>query len=229
MRSYLVTTLLCLTGAVNGQSEIWTAVNFEHEVTEHWGYDLGGEYRRNASRASDGSYYLLAAANRTFLQSFSVALAGRYQIPRDDPQEFRLMGDLNYRRDLMGTLALNTRLRLQTDRPVGEDGSGREVAFRQRVALKLGVTDRIDLATEFESRYRFDVRNEWSRLRYTAGIVYAVTPRFEIELFYRIDDDINQGGDERTPIYGLYGVYVLPDGRDRDWTYRRPFGRQILW
>ncbi|NJC24718.1 DUF2490 domain-containing protein [Neolewinella antarctica] len=226
---FLFLTLLTLPLHLFSQSEIWHGVDFEHEVTENWGYDLAAEYRRNANQAAEGTYYLMVGGNYQVWEAIDVTVAGRYEIERGGGQEFRLFTDLNYARDLPGPFKFSTRTRFQKDFPIGADGSGQQVAVRQRLGLSANLTESFKVVVDYESRYRFDRRNEWSRNRYTAGLDWAVTAQFALQAFFRIDSDINEGPRKETYTYGLYADFVLPDGRLRKWKYRRPFGRRLRW
>lgn len=223
--------LLCilLPSPLYCQTEIWNGASFEHEVTESYGYDFVIEYRRAADDFSDGQYVFTLGTNFKLAEKFSIAPAGRLYVNRGDFNEFRLMTDLNYERQLIGPFSLEGRLRLQHDRPLGADGALRQTAIRPRGTLLAKVRDNLDLFAEYEARFRFDTRNEWSRNRYTTGIEWRLTSRVALDAYYRIEDDINEGPRERTRIFGLYALYVLPDPRERKWDYRRPFGRSFLF
>ena len=221
--------LICTSVLDAQEEELWVGSSFEHEVTPYWGYDIVTEYRYALGAAAQGEYLLTFGVNRYVADNLSVTVAGRYEIPRGGTQEFRLLSDLDYSRRLVGPFSFDTRLRLQTDRPIGADGGGRQVALRARGGLVTKLAEYLDVVFEYEGRYRFDTRNEWSRLRYTAGLEWRITDATALEVYYRLQDDINEGRDLRTPIYGVYLAFVLPDDRDRDWDYRRPFGRSFLW
>lgn len=128
-----------------------------------------------------------------------------------------------------GPFTLESRLRYQQDRPPGEDGSLRRVSIRPRIGLSAELNDRFTLIAEFEGRFRFDNRDEWSRVRYTAGLEFAANDRLKFDLFWRSEDRINQRSPRSTTIFGLYADYTLPDSRKREWKYRSPFGRKVTW
>ena len=227
----LFTILLCilLSSPLICQTEIWNGLSFEHEVTETYGYDIVLEYRRAADDFRDGQYVITGATNYALGKGFDIAPAARLYVNRGDFNEFRLMTDLNYSRELVGPFTFESRLRVQHDRPLGADGTLRQTALRPRGTLIAKVLDNVSLFTEYEARYRFDTRNEWSRNRYTSGVEWRLSSRVAVDAYFRIEDDINEGPRERTHIFGIYALYVLPDPREREWDYRRPFGRSFLW
>jgi hypothetical protein len=80
-----------------------------------------------------------------------------------------------------------------------------------------------------EGRFRLDSWDEWSRVRQTYGIGYTLSDRLTLDIFFRREKRINQASPRTDHIIGLYADYTLPDGRDREWKYRKPFGRRLIW
>ena len=172
----LLALLLCilLASPLFSQTEIWNGVSFEHEVTETYGYDIVLEYRRAVNDFADGQYVMTFGTNFLLEKNFSIAPAGRLYVNRGDFNEFRIMTDLNYDQELIGPFSVEGRLRLQHDRPLNADGALRQTAIRPRGTLLVKVLDNLDLFTEYEARFRFDTRNEWSRNRYTSGVEWRL-------------------------------------------------------
>jgi|GEM_PF-6405884 hypothetical protein len=227
-----LTVLLCFFPLLlSAQTESWNGVAFEHEVNPDWGYVIETEHRRSLTGDPEATFLFLLAGNRRLANNLSITFGTRFEPPaHGDNGTLRLFTDLNYKLPLGDTpFTLESRLRYQQDRPPGEDGSLRRVSIRPRVGVATKLADRLGLITEFESRFRFDSRDEWSRVRYTAGLEYVVSDRLQLELFWRQEDRINSGPNRSTTIFGLYLDYTLPDDRDREWKYRRPFGRKVTW
>ena len=227
MRTTLLLLFLNIPLLLAAQFEQWTGVAFEHEVTANWGYEFVGEYRRSLSDGGNGKAQALFAANRK-LTGFADLDGGlRYRIPNAGrADELRLFADLNLEQQLGdGPLTLTGRLRYQQDRFPGEDGASRQVALRPRGGCELALVGPLRLFAEAEFRYRFDERDRWVRRRLTAGPAWDITDRHTLELFYRNQHDFGDGQPGTTHIAGLYLAYVLPDRRERDWEYRRPFRR----
>ena len=229
----LLTTLFWLAAPalVCAQPLSWNGLAFEHEVSPTYGYVFEAEYRRALESPADGRFLILAAINKNFAEGASITPGLRLEPGNNgDPPTLRLFTDLNYKYDLGddSPFTLEGRLRYQQDRPLGQDGSQRAVALRPRLGLATTLSDRWSLIGEYEIRYRFDRRDEISRHRYTGGLAFEASERVTVEAFYRIENRVNEG--QRTDrIIGLYLDYVLPDGRERDWEYRRPFGRRVTW
>lgn len=223
--------LLGISPMLSAQTESWTGVSFEHEVDPKWAYVLETEHRRSLSQAPEGTFLFLLAGNRQLTDNANLTFGSRFEpAANGDLNTFRMFTDLNTKLPIRGTiLTLESRLRYQQDRPLGEDGSLRRVSFRPRIGLSAELTERIGIAGEFEGRFRFDQRNEWSRVRYTCGIEFKASDRLNLEVFWRMEDRINQTNPRTTTIFGLYVDYTLPDDRERKWKYRRPFGRSLNW
>lgn len=227
----LTTLLLFLPLLCFAQTESWNGVAFEREINPNWGYVIETEHRRSLSGAPEGTFLFLLAGNRRLADNLSITFGTRFEPPaHGDDGTLRLFSDLNYKLPLGNSpFTLESRLRYQQDRPPGEDGSLRRVSIRPRGGVATELSDRLGLIAEMEGRFRFDSRNEWSRVRFTAGVEYVVTDRLQLELFWRQEDRINSGPDRSTTIFGLYLDYTLPNDDDREWKYRRPFGRKVTW
>lgn len=230
MRQALLLLLLSYS-VLYAQSESWNGLSFEHEVSPDWGYAFELEYRTPFSAATSGSYLFLLAGNRKLAKNLSLTAGSRYELGRKgEPSTLRVFSDLNFKLPLgQGPFTLESRLRYQQDRPPGEDGSLRRVAVRPRLGLALELTEKVSAVAEYEGRFRFDQRNEWSRLRWTTGLAYTASDRVAVEVFYRQEQRINVASERTDKIIGLYLDYTLPDRRKRDWDYRHPFGRQVTW
>jgi len=213
------------------QTESWNGLSFQHEVTPKWAYVLEVEYRRPLEQASRGSYLFLLAGNRKLAKNLSITAGSRYELGRrGQSSTLRFFSDLNHKLPLgQGPFSLETRIRYQQDRPPGEDGSLRRVSLRPRLGLAVKLSPKLEGIAEYEGRYRFDRRNEWSRLRWTTGIAYTASDRVSVEAFYRQEQRINAHPGRTDKIIGLYLDYTLPDRSSKDRKYRHPFGRKVTW
>lgn len=216
---------------LTAQTESWTGVSFEHEVSKKWAYVIETEHRRSLTDSPDGTFLFLLAGNRPLANNLSITAGTRFEpAANGDAGTLRVFSDLNYKLPLGDSpFTLESRLRYQQDRPPGEDGSLRRVSLRPRIGLAAEISDRVGVVGEYEGRFRFDQRDEWSRVRYTVGLEYKATDHLKLEIFWRQEDRINQATPRSTTIFGLYGDYTLPDSRTRKWKYRRPFGRSVTW
>lgn len=227
---HLILLLLFFPFCLAAQPLSWTGLAFEHEVNPGWGYVIETEYRRAIASEGNARFLFLLAGNRKFAKNASITFGGRLEPANNgDPAALRGFTDLNYKYPLgESPFTLEGRLRYQQDRSLGEDGSSRRVAIRPRLGLATALSEKWEVVAEYEIRYRFDSRDEVSRHRYTGGLAYKISDRVTAEAFYRIENRVNAG--QRTDhIIGLYLDYTLPDRRERDWKYRRPFGRRVTW
>lgn len=213
------------------QTESWTGVSFDHEVNPRWGYAVDFEHRRTLDAAPEETYLFLLAGNVSLIKNSSLTFGSRFEpAAHGDPGTLRIFSDLNYKYPLgKGPITLESRLRYQQDRPPGENGNLRRVSIRPRLGISAKLNGRLTLISEFEGRFRFDSRNEWSRVRYTAGLEYTATDRLKLEMFWRKEDRINQSSPRSNTIFGLYADYTLPNTKGQDVNYRSPFGRKVTW
>lgn len=213
------------------QTEAWTGIAFEHEVSERWGYVIDVEHRRSLVEGPNGSYLFVVAGNRPLMKNLSLTVGSRFEpAANGDPGTLRFFSDLNYKLPIgESPFTIESRLRYQREYQEQEGSNLYRVALRPRIGIAAKLSDRFKVVTEYEGRFRFDDRNEWSRVRYTLGLEYSASDRLSLELFGRQEDRINAGGVRSDVIVGLYVNYTLPDSRDRDWKYRHPFGRKVTW
>ena len=210
--------------------EGWLGASFEHEVTPKYGYAVETEYRGAFGAYTRGEFLFTGVLDRQLVTDLHVQAGGRISPSRaGSGHEGRLFVDLYYDLPLgESAFTLEGRLRYQRTRNFSE-GLLTRVAVRPRLGLNWAVHDKVALIVEAEARYRFDERNEWVRTRRTAGVIYSLTDRFEVEFFYRRQLDYEPDEPRAlTEVFGLYTTYVLPDRRERDWDYRRPFGRRVF-
>ncbi|MBC6995061.1 DUF2490 domain-containing protein [Neolewinella lacunae] len=213
------------------QWEAWTGVALENEVNKNYGYLFEMEHRRTLAGDPEETYLILLASNFALAKKLSLTLGTRLRPgAAEDPSILRVFSDLNHKLPLgKSPFTLEGRLRYQQDRPLGEDGSLRRVSIRPRLGVATKINEQLSFIAEMEGRFRFDSRDEWSRVRFTTGLEYVVSDRISLELFWRQEDRINQASPSRDIILGLYADYTLPSGRERSWKARNPFGRRITW
>ena len=223
-------SLLLQAHSVAAQQDLYVGTSFEHEVTERFGYEFEIEHRQTLSTGVDNRVLLLFAINRNIGKRLNVAPGVRVTPKHgtERPTTLRLFSDLNYRLPIGDRLTVEGRLRAQYERDINVSTSP-EVALRPRLGLAYSVAEKTEFVAEYEARYRFDNRDEFVRNRYTFGMSQTVSTRVSVEAFYRFERALNVADPATTRTIGLYLSYVLPDRRNREWEYRRPFGRRLLF
>ena len=214
-----------------GQLNLFTGSSFEHEVTPHWGYQFEVEHRQILNTGRENRVLLLGVINRTITQGLNVTPGVRLT-PNYGPGEttLRLFTDFNGALPLgESRWALEGRLRSQYERVYTEAGSTPEVAVRPRVGLAFSAHENTTVVSEYETRYRFDTRDEIVEHRFTLAVEQKISTRIGVDVFVRLEREVNQPVPTTQPYVGIYLLYVLPDKRHRDWRYRSPFGRSLLW
>ena len=227
----LICYLVVLPVLLSAQANLFTGASFEHEVTPRWGYEFEVEHRQQVKSGRDNRVLLLAAVNRLLSSGLDLTTGARltpyYGV---DPTVLRLFSDLNYRYPLVtDRLALEARLRSQYERNFTEAGRRNEVAVRPRLGLAVRAAAHTEMVLEAELRYRFDVYDRIVQQRFTLGVEQLLSTRIRLDTFARMERDPGDSGSGTQPFFGVYLLYVLPDRRDRDWEYRSPFGRSLLW
>lgn len=229
---FIFATMLLSSGLATAQQSLFTGLAFEHEVTPRYGYQLEIEHRQLLNTGIENRLLLQTAINLLITERFSVTPALRFT-PRydDDPGTIRLQADLNYDLPLgEGKFTLEGRFRSQYAREVGPEADGQaRLAVRPRIGVAYQALEHTGLVVEYEARYRFDLRNDFSLHRVTLGLSQKISTRISAQLFYRLERAANVPDIRTEPTLGVYLAYLLPDARERDWQYRRPFGRSLLF
>ena len=228
---FLLLPLLLRAGPLAAQLSLFAGSSFEHEVTERWGYEFQVEHRQLLPTGRENRLLLQVAANRLITPHLNVTPGVRLTPDYGLGETvLRLFTDLNAAVPLGDTpLALEGRLRTQYERVWTEDGAHPEVALRPRLGLVYAPGEHTDIVAEYEIRYRFDDRDEIVEHRHTLALQQAISTRIAVDFFVRLDREVNQPEPTTSPFVGIYLIYVLPDERRRDWRYRSPFGRSLLW
>ena len=227
----LFLTLLLCSPVLTGQLSLFTGSSFEHEVTPRWGYQFEIEHRQILNTGRENRVLILGVINRVITKGINVTPGVRLT-PNYGPGEttLRLFTDLNGALPLGDSRwALEGRLRSQYERIYTEAGPSPEVAVRPRVGLAFSAHPNTTLVSEYETRYRFDTRDEIVEHRFTLAVEQKISTRIGLDFFVRLEREVNQAQPTTQPYVGVYLLYVLPDARHRDWRYRSPFGRSLLW
>ncbi|MBB4077863.1 hypothetical protein GGR28_000464 [Lewinella aquimaris] len=230
----LILSLLTLLGATNltAQLQLFSGFSFERELDTKWAYELEVEHRQTINTGRDNRVLLLLAVNRKISDVLSIT-PGLRLTPRYDPDvktELRTFADLNYALPLgKGPFTLEGRLRLQHERDIHENATRHRAAIRPRAGLAYEVLPFTELVAEYEARFRLDRNGQFSRHRYTLGVSQKVSTRISIVSFIRLERKVNVTDPSSQPTMAIYLNYLLPNARDREREYRRPFGRSLLW
>ncbi|MCP9235119.1 DUF2490 domain-containing protein [Lewinella sp. JB7] len=232
MYKYLLIVFLYWAAPARAQLNLFTGASFERELNGDWAYEFEVEHRQVVGTGRENRALLLLAINRKLGDRMSLT-PGIRVTPRYDPDvptELRLFTDLNYDQPLgEGPFTLESRLRVQYERELAEGAAGHQAAVRPRLGLAYRVLKYTELVTEYEARYRFDRRNEFSRHRVTLGVSQRISTRVGAQAFVRLERDANVPAPNNEPTVGVYLTYLLPNARKHDIDYRRPFGRSLLW
>ncbi|MGB3800459.1 MAG: DUF2490 domain-containing protein [Lewinella sp.] len=225
----LATVLLFASSPASAQFHLFNGVAFEHEVTPNWGYQFETEHRQIVNTGSENRVLFTGAINRQLGKLVSVTPGVRVTpYYGEGPTEVRLFTDfyMNFSPN-DGPFTLEGRLRSQYEFELTDEASSAEIAIRPRIGLAYSAGRAFDLVGEVETRYRFDNVDAIVQYRYTFGVSVALSTRVSVESFIRLESD--QLPEDNFIVGSVMVTYVLPDERDRDWAYRRPFGRSLLW
>ena len=216
LRKALYTLLLCIlvtpfssfaqvdAPEIQEDFEIWTSINFEKEFLQHFEAEFEGSYRiyDNATRLKG----LLGELGVTYKHKKWLRIKMGYRIAsRVDHTEHRLKGDVIVRAEI-NRFEISLRNRLQREWEVN-----REPVDFLRERLKIGYNIKnfpLDPFLAGEAWYRFsNIDNQFEEFRVDIGVQWGIGNKTDLELFYRIMDEINVNNPLRSYVFGIEVTY----------------------
>lgn len=194
---------------------LYTATNAQDTSKKYW---FGGDFSLDISKKLSISFeeqMRFEEGNKDYNQSFTelglkykfskilyIAPSLRYSVRPEDDNRRRISLDLGAKlKKKKSPLSFGLRVRYQN---TTEENSTKVFSYlRHKAEIEYEFFS--DWSTYFGTEYffRFDRRNDWRGRRFTMGISYQIKKRMKLDLFYRMDEDINIIDPERSYIIGF--------------------------
>ncbi len=184
--------------------EIWSSINLEKEFLQHFEAEFEGSYRiyDNATRLKG----LLGELGVTYKHKKWLRVKIGYRIAsRVDFTEHRLKGDLVLQAEI-NRFEISLRNRLQREWILNKKPKD---FLRER--LKVGYNIKnfpLDPFISGEAWYRFsNIENQFEEFRADIGIEWGISNKSDLELFYRIMEEVHVNDPLRSYVFGLEFTY----------------------
>lgn len=189
---------------IQNDFEVWTSLKLEKEFLQNFEADLEGSYRvyDNATRLKG----LLGELSITYKHKKWLRVKIGYRIAnRVEVIEHRLKGDLELQAEI-NRFEISLRNRLQREWEVNKD----PVDFlRERLELSYNINNfPLDPFIAGEAWYRFStIENQYEEFRADFGFEWSISKKSDLDLFYRIMDEVNVNNPLRSYVLGLEFTY----------------------
>lgn len=196
---------------VTSDLEQWTTLSLSKKINKHWKISLDQEFRLNHDASEFNIYFTDLGVDYKLNKHFSLGANYRfYQNKNNDGifvTQHRWSTDAKYDQKI-NRFKLEYRLRFQNkDEDFYTSNTGNNIYnLRNRFKVDYNIMncklDPFFSAEIYRSINSFN-DNELSKLRWTLGLEYSIKKIGEIELFYRLDNELNNTYDKNTYIIGI--------------------------
>lgn len=218
---YIVLALLiftCLIFKVNAQDtkvtgdlEQWTSIGISKKINKHWKISLDQEFRFTNDVSRFDTYFTDLGVDYKFNKHFAVGANYRFYQNKNKVDDFqtqhRLSTDFQYKQKINRfTLAYRLRFQNKDEDFFTSNSSNNLYNLRNKFSVDYNIKNfkfdpffNVELYRQIE-----DVNtNDLSKLRWTIGFDYSLKKLGKVELFYRIDNELNQSFNKDTYILGV--------------------------
>lgn len=201
--------------------ETWTSVRLRYKASKKWSFELQEQFRLKENSSVTDQYFTQLTSKYKLTKKLALSLGLRY-IKRNDNQGkiqgfedyFRYHFDLSFKHSL-GRFAFNHRLRYQNKNELGvseEEGDFAEKNVRLKTAVTYNVRKwKLDpkLSAEIFNKSHEGGTNGFSKYRVTFGTSYDLKKAGEIDLYYRMEKELNTSLPKKVDILGFNYTYTL--------------------
>jgi len=191
--------------------EQWTSIGISKEFNKHWKLSLEQEFRFTQDMSNFDTYLADLGVGYKLNKHFSFGLNYRFYQNKNADEIFktqhRFSTDIQYKHKL-SRFTLAYRLKLQNkDEDFFTAGSGENLFnLRNKFSVEYNINN-FKLDPFFDVELYRSIENagstELSKLRWTLGVNYSLKKYGGVELFYRLDNELNQTYNKDTYIIGL--------------------------
>lgn len=191
--------------------EQWTSIGLSKKINKHWKISLDQEFRFTNNISKFDTYFTDLGIDYKFNKHFSIGANYRFYQNKNSENQFqtqhRLSGDFEYRQKI-NRFSLSYRIRLQNkDEDFFTSSTNKNLKnLRNKFSVNYNINNfKLDPFFDIELYRQVEKLNstELSKLRWTIGLEYPLKNLGDLQLFYRIDNELNQSYNKDTYIVGL--------------------------
>lgn len=218
---YIIITLFvasCLTNKIVAQEtkvtsdlEQWTNIGITKKINKHWKISLDQEFRFKKDISQFDTYFSDLGLDYKFNKHFSLGANYRFYQNKNSDGVFitqhRLSSDIKYKQKINRfTLAYRLRFQNKDEDFFTSTSSNNLYNLRNKFSVDYNIKKfKFDPFFDVELYRQIEDVNttELSKLRWTIGLEYSIKKYGDLELFYRIENELNQFYNKDTYILGL--------------------------
>lgn len=201
--------------------ETWTSVKLRYKASKKWAFELQEQLRLKENSSVTDQYFTQLTTRYKLTKNLSLGAGLRY-IKRNDTQgkiqgfenHIRYHFDLGYKHKIE-RFSLNHRLRFQNKNELGvseEEGDFAKKNFRFKSSVAYNIRKwKLDpkVSAEIFNKSHEGGTNGFSKYRLTFGTSYNLKKAGEINLYYRMEKELNTSLPEKVNIIGFNYTYAL--------------------
>ncbi len=194
---------------VTGDLEQWTSIGLSKKINKHWKISLDQEFRFINNMSQFNIYFSDLGVDYKINKYFSLGANYRFYQNKTSEGIFktqqRLSADVKYKHKL-DRFTLAYRLRFQNKDEDFFTSSESLYNLRNKFSVDYNIKNfKIDPYVDVELFRQIDDfnTNELSKLRWTLGLEYSLKDFGDMQVFYRMDNDLNQTYNKDTYILGV--------------------------
>ncbi len=210
--------LLCFTTKANAQEtkvtsdlEMWNSISVSKKLSDHWRVSLSEEFRFKKDISRFDVYFTDVGLDYKINKHFTVDLGYRFYQNKNSDNEFksqhRLSAGIAYKQKLNNfTFGYKLKLQNKDEDFLSVNSENNVYNLRNKLSVDYNIKNfKLDpyFQVELFRKYETGEDASFSKLRWTLGSSYPVTKKSDIQLFYRIDNELNQSYAKDTYILGL--------------------------
>ncbi|MCK5168295.1 MAG: DUF2490 domain-containing protein [Bacteroidales bacterium] len=213
-----ILVITCITVKIDAQEikvisdlEQWTSIGLSKKINKHWKISLDQEFRFTKNASQFDIYLADLAVDYRFNKHFAAGANYRfYQNKNKDgvfKTQHRWNTDFQYKYKI-SRFSIAYRLRFQNkDEDFFTNESDNNLYnLRNKLSVNYNIKNfKPDPYFDIELFRRLEKGEDsyFNKMRWTLGIEYPITKKTDIELFYRIDNELNESYAKDTYIIGL--------------------------
>ena len=196
---------------VVGDLEQWTSVGISKKLGKNWKLSLDQEFRFTNDISQFDIYFTDFGVDYKLNKHFSLGANYRFYQNKNYEGTFqtqhRWSTDAEYKQKIdRFTLAYRLRFQNKDEDFFTSESSNNLYNLRNKFSLDYNIKNfKFDPFFEAELyRQIYDATTtELSKLRWTLGLEYSLKKFGDLEMFYRIDNELNQSYNKNTYIFGI--------------------------
>lgn len=204
--------LLCVIFVISSTNllvaqELWTGGGIQVRASQWLSLELEQQIRFDMAYPRYKSAFVEPGLGIRLNKHFKVKMTYR-NTDRGRNDKNRVATDLYYSLEPKKS-NFDWKFRVRWQRSAEELENSTEQLLRAKVAMRYNLSKKAYPYFGGETFYRMDDKDEIRRFRLTFGVFNRITPRIDLETFFRVEREVNVKNPERTYIVGMSFSYGL--------------------